>query len=148
MTVVMPNLLEEAKLHFNEPVLISDKLARVIGYAEDDEDCYLIVRYCRDGSITLDGNGPVSWCTFVGGYTFLTCLKQQGVVIPKHPSFPGEIWTDYSRLDSLLKLNGSPKEEEFLQILKTVTRTRLGAKIPSHTRLRELTKDPFAPAES
>lgn len=122
MDIQMPNLYEEAKSHFNEPVLISDRLARVVGYAEDDEDCYLIIQHLRNGTPTIDGNGPVSWCTFVGGYTWLACLKEQGVTIPLHPSFPGEIWTDYSRLDTLLELNGAPKEVKFLVVIKTVTR--------------------------
>lgn len=120
--VAMPNLLEEARKHFNEPVLISFRLARVIGYAEDDEDCYLIYQSPYDGTATIDGKGPVAWCTFVGGYTWLTSLKEQGITIPNHPSYPGEIWTDYSRLDSSLALNGCPKADQFLIVKKTVQR--------------------------
>jgi len=106
------NLLEEAKKHFNEPILIGFDLCRCIGYAEDDDDCYLIVKR---------PNGPragVSWCTFVGGYTYLDCLKQQGVTQSLHTN---EIWTDYSRLDNTLELNGCEKEEKFIVIQKTTT---------------------------
>src|SRR5690242_1283006 len=98
--------LEEAKLHFNEPVLIGFNVCRIIGYAEDESDCYLIVQHSRDGTPTHDGNGRISWCTFVGGYTYLTCLKTERQIVPKHPAFEGEVWSDYSRLDSLLELNG------------------------------------------
>jgi hypothetical protein len=99
------NLHDEAKLHFNEPILMGFDLGRCIGYGETDEDCYLIIKDPRRG---------VYWHTFVGGYTYLDCLKQQGITIPLHPSYPGEIWTDFSRLDTLLELNGAPKEQEFL----------------------------------
>lgn len=104
----MQNLLSEAKSHFNEPVLIGFEVCRVIGYGEDEKDCYLIVK-SRMG---------IYWVSFVGGYTFLTCLKEQGITVPTRPSYPGEIWTDYSRLDSLLELNGVPQESEFLLQVK------------------------------
>jgi hypothetical protein len=113
------NLYQEALAHFNEPVLIGFNLARVVGYAEDDEDCYLIIRKPRYGQMFNEG---YEWCTFVGGYTYLACLKDQNIVTPLHPQFEGEIWTDYSRLDSLLELNGAPKEEKFLVVEKTVKR--------------------------
>ena len=116
--------LNNGSQHFNEPVLISFEVCRVIGYAEDDEDCYLIIRHPRNGP-SIDGNGPVSWCTFVGGYTYLTCLKEQNITVPKYPKYPGEIWTDYSRLDSFLEMNGVPKEEKFLIVLKNVERIEL-----------------------
>jgi hypothetical protein len=103
--ISMPNLLEEARSHFNEPVLIGFDLCRVIGYGEDGEDCYLIVRHPHRG---------IEWCTFVGGYVYLNCLREQGVVVPRKPLAPGEIWSDYTRLDNLLELNGAPKEAEFL----------------------------------
>ena len=110
--VAMPNLYEEARKHFNEPILICFELCRCIGYAEDEEDCYLIVHSPSRG---------IYWNTFVGGYTYLACLKEQGITNPKYPKFPGEIWTDYSRLDSLLELNGVPKAKRFLLIEKRRT---------------------------
>jgi hypothetical protein len=106
------NLLQEAKLHFNEPILMSFEVCRCIGYAEDEEDCYLIVHSPSRG---------VYWSTFVGGYIYLTCLKDEGVTVPLYPSYPGEIWTNYSRLDSLLELNGVPKAEKFLIVEKKRT---------------------------
>lgn len=117
-----PNLLEKAKKHFNELVLIHDQLCRAIGYAEDGEDCYLIYQRPFNGKATFDGKGPVEWCSFVGGYTWLTCLKKQGITIPTNPSYEGEIWTDYSRLDTSLSLNGCPKANDFLIVKKTVNR--------------------------
>lgn len=109
----MPELYEEVKKHFNEPVIIGFNLCRIIGYAEDDEDCYLIYKHPIKGS---------RWCTLVGGYTYLDSLKDQGVTIPSYPSFPGERWTDFSRLDGMLELNGAPKEKNFIVVMKTVER--------------------------
>ncbi len=106
--VAMPNLLAEAKAHFNEPILIGFNVGRVIGYAEDD-DCYLIIHEPRRGKY---------WHTFVGGYIYLDHLKNHGIVIPKNPSYDGEIWNDYSRLDSALELNGAPKAEHFIISVK------------------------------
>lgn len=102
--VAMPNFLAEAKQHFNEPVLVGFNVGRVVGYAEDD-DCYLIIDEPKRGRY---------WHTFVGGFIYLDHLKAHGIVIPKNPKFPGEVWSDYSRLDSLLELNGSPKAEHFI----------------------------------
>lgn len=91
--------------HFNEPVLLGFDLARLIGYGEDADDCYLIVKYPHRG---------VVWHTAVGGYTFLSRLKGQNFVIPNHPSFEGEVWDDFIRLDNMLALNNVPKEEKFI----------------------------------
>jgi len=96
--------LKKCKDHFNEPVLSDFGLCRLIGYAEDDEDCYYILKY---------PNGVhkgISWHTFVGGVYFLDLLKNQGTVRATN----GEIWSDFSRLDNILQLNGAEKEEEFI----------------------------------
>lgn len=103
---MMEAYCEEIKQHFNEPVLMGFELARVIGYGEDDEDCYLIVQYPRRG---------VCRSTMVGGYTFLDRLKGQNYV----RSTGGEDWDDFTRLDSLLHYNGVPRAEEFLIEIKT-----------------------------
>ena len=94
-----------ARAHFNEPVLIGFGLCRVVGYAEDHEDCYLLVRDPRLG---------VRRCSMVGGYVFLDLLKQECVVKPLNPSFDGEEWSGFSRLDTLLELNGAPRQSEFI----------------------------------
>lgn len=91
--------------HFNEPVLLSFELARLIGYAEDADDCYLIVKYPRKG---------VVWHTAVGGYIFLDKLKGQGAVVLSCPSYEGEVWDDFYRLDNLLEITGVTKEKEFI----------------------------------
>ena len=109
------NLYQEAKQHFNEPILIGFDLCRCIGYGEDDEDCYLIVQHPHQGKI---------WCTFVGGYVYLDCLKQQGCIT----STQGEQWSDYTRLDTLLELNGAPKQEEFLVEIREWPKVRDGRK--------------------
>ncbi len=89
------------KAHFNEPVIVGFDLVRLIGYAEDDEDCYLIC-----SSTTRE----VFWVSAVGGYTFLDRLKGQGYV----KSTEGEDWDDLYRLNSVLELNGTPKVDEFI----------------------------------
>lgn len=87
--------------HFNEPVLIGLDVCRLIGYAEDDFDAYLICR--RPG-------GKLLYMTCVGGYIFLNPLKNKGYT----KSATGEEWDDFSRLDNLLTLNDCPKEESFI----------------------------------
>ena len=99
----MPELCEEIKQRFNEPILIGLNVCRLIGYAEDSMDCYLIVK-SRDRTF---------WNTMVGGYTYLDCLKQQGVVTAHN----GEIWNDYTRLDSELEGEGISKETEFQVVI-------------------------------
>jgi hypothetical protein len=111
----MPNLYQEALDHFNEPVLIGSKLCRLIGYSEDDEDCYFI---------TDDQSRGVTYYSCVGGFMSLRLLKEQGITIPTYPEYPGEVWTDYSRLDNLLELNGVPKREKFELHIKQKSFTR------------------------
>ncbi len=94
-------ILEMCQAHFNEPVLCGDTVGRLIGYGEDEIDCYLIIRYCR---------GKVRWHTAVGGYIFLDCLRDRSVII----STQGEKWDDYFRIERELALNGSPEEPEFI----------------------------------
>ena len=91
--------------HFNEPILSGSEVVRLIGYAETAVDCYLICSSMDRG---------IYWNTAVGGYTFLDRLKGQGYV----RSTGGEDWDDLTRLDSLLQLNGAPKVEKFLVILR------------------------------
>lgn len=98
---MMENLFEEVKSHFNEPVLLGWDVGRIIGYAESD-DCYMVVEMPRRGTIRH---------TMVGGYTYLRCLKGQGRVKSNHCD---QVWDDYVRLDSLLELNGVPKQKEFI----------------------------------
>ncbi len=98
-------LCEEIRLHFNEPVLIGHQLCRAVGYGEDSEDCYLICDHPITGR---------HWHSLVGGYIWLTSLKEQGTTIPKDAAYAGEVWTDYTRLDNMLEMNGCPKEREFI----------------------------------
>ncbi len=97
-----PNpILTEFRAHFNEPVIAwGEQVCRVIGYGEDESDCYLIVQ--RIG-------GEIVWNTAVGGYYWLDTLKKQRIVHANN----GEIWSDFIRLDSILELNGAPKQKEF-----------------------------------
>jgi len=86
--------------HFNQPVLMMDKTVRLIGYAEDEMDCYLIVKDCQLGEY---------WHTAVGGYIFLDKLKEQNLVVAS----TGENWDDFYRIDNFLELNGASKEKDF-----------------------------------
>lgn len=101
------HLIQEAKQHFNEPILIMLDLCRCVGYAEDDADCYLLVRW---PSMGLTEGGTITRHTFVGGYTYLDRLKGQNSVTSRD----GEEWDDFTRLDTLLEINGAPKEKEFI----------------------------------
>ncbi len=108
MTVIgNPELFHMALSHFNEPMLSGFDLMRVIGYGEDDRDCYLILK---------GRNGNIVWTTCVGGYVFLNCLKGQDKII----STEGEVWDDFYRIDQLLSYNGAPKEEDFILELEYI----------------------------
>lgn len=93
-------LHKEAFSRFNQLVLIGWEVCRLIGYAEDETDCYWIIR--RSG-------GTIMWCTCVGGYIWLQSLKGQELM--------GD-WDDYKRLDSLLQLNGCDWEDKFHLVLE------------------------------
>lgn len=103
---------DEVRSHFNEPVLVSFHLARIIGYAETGADSYLIVAQPENANGRWRSH--VYWHTMVGGYVYLDRLKGQNYV----KSQEGEDWDDLFRLDKLLHYNGCPKMEEFQIILK------------------------------
>jgi hypothetical protein len=94
--------------HFNEPLIVGFEIARLIGYGEDDSDCYLICQHPKYP------DGETKWWTAVGGYTFLDRLKGQGYV----RSTSGEDWDDFWRLDNFLSLNGAPKADEFKVVIE------------------------------
>jgi hypothetical protein len=98
---------EMALQHFNEPMLSSFSVVRCIGYAEDEKDCYIIVRYPRI-------ENSVVWLTCVGGYMFLDRLKGQQE-IRNAGEDRNETWDDFWRLDHWLGLNGAPQEPMFLE---------------------------------
>jgi hypothetical protein len=87
--------------HFNEPILVHGELGRLVGYREDQMDCYLIVSFPRKAKVT--------YCTCVGGYTFLDSLKSQREVVAHN----GEIWNSFTRLDSDLASLGVQKADRF-----------------------------------
>lgn len=91
--------------HFNEPVLLGFEVARLVGYAEDDHDCYLIVNYPN-----YPNAARTVYHTCVGGYHWLDRLRGQHLVISK----AGERWDDYHRIDNMLKLNGATEVPEFV----------------------------------
>ena len=97
------DIYEMCLTHFNEPIIVSFDVVRLIGYGEDESDCYLI---CQHPEYP---DGKTVWHTAVGGYVFLDRLKGQGYV----RSTTGEDWDDLYRLDNFLSLNGAPRAEEF-----------------------------------
>lgn len=97
------NFVDEMRSHFNEPILIGDRLARLVAFGEDAHDYYLVCVYM---------GGRQVWHTAVGGYTFLNRLNGQGYVL----STSGEEWDDLFRLDQMLALNGAPKADAFLEL--------------------------------
>lgn len=80
-------LYQTALDHFNDPVICNGRLARLVGYAEDEWDCYYIME-------SLYYYQPKWYQTCVGGYTFLDALKGQNEVV----STTGEVWDDITRL--------------------------------------------------
>lgn len=103
----MNEVEEYCREHFNEPILVHLEVARVIGYSEDEDDMYIILKYPR--SLRYP-EGKIIHHTAVGGYHELTKLKGQNYVKANN----GEDWDDFFRLDSLLELNGAPEEKEFI----------------------------------
>ena len=97
-----PELYQTALDHFNEPVICNGRLARLVGYAEDEWDCYYIVE-------SLYYHLPKWYQTCVGGYTFLDVLKGHNSVV----SVAGDIWDDIFRLQSDLP----PAREQFELVL-------------------------------
>lgn len=97
-------LYEMAKAHFNEPIISFGEVVRLIGYGEDERDCYLI---------TQRMHGEIRWNTCVGGYTFLDRLAGQGRTVPSAAD-AGGVWDDLWRLDNGLHLNGAPRRDTFL----------------------------------
>jgi len=91
---------EEVESHFNEPILIWSELMRCIGYAEDDEDCYLIAR---------DKKGNEVWTSLVGGYVYLTALSGSNAVQSNDDL--DVTWDDLHRVNMFL---GTPEEKEFI----------------------------------
>lgn len=99
----MDALEAEVRSHFNEPMLCGFDLGRCVGYAEDEMDNYIIIAF-PNGS-----RRPRIWNTLVGGYTWLSALRNEGIVHAHN----GEIWNDLYRLDSSLELDGCPKMDSF-----------------------------------
>lgn len=109
----MNDLEKMCRDHFNEPMIVSFDLVRCVGYAEDEMDCYIIIRY-RNWMLADDNEVDDRWHTCVGGYTFLDRLKGQGYVRGNN----GEDWDDFTRLDKILTLNNAPRATDF--ILKSI----------------------------
>lgn len=94
---------ERCRRHFNEPVIAMSEVCRCVGYAEDDHDCYYVLRSTK-------GRHPQFWHTAAGGIIWLDRLRGQNHV----RSSTGEDWDDLTRLDSWLALNGAPRAETFI----------------------------------
>lgn len=87
--------------YFNKVVLDGWEAVRLIGYGESAVDCYYICSHPRRG---------VYWTSAVGSPSPLDALSGQGYIF----SNSGEHWDNYTRLDSLLSLNGAPKVKKFI----------------------------------
>ena len=94
----MNEILLKAREHYNDPVLVYHNLARVIGYAESDEEPLLVVKHI---------NGNVGYHPDLSGLIFLDSLKGKN----KKIDTSGYVWDDYKRLDSLLNaMNCNPQD--------------------------------------
>ena len=86
----------------NEPVIDPFMtISRLIGYAENDRDSYLILTNKERG---------VFWLTAVGGYCFLDGLKGQNLM----EDASGVASDDFSRLDQNLQNSGVLRTDSFL----------------------------------
>lgn len=99
-------ILEMCKQHFNEPILCGFELGRLIGFAEDDDDYYLVVKFPRKGLEV-----ETLWISAAGGYVFLNRLKRQTTSTDKN----NEEFNEYEYLDRVLTLNDVPLEEKFVE---------------------------------
>ena len=75
--------------HFNQPLICNGVLCRLVGYAEDRQDCYFIVESRHALAM------PKWYQTCVGGYTFLDALRGQNQVV----AYNGDVWDDLTRLE-------------------------------------------------
>jgi hypothetical protein len=100
----MHDLEQMCRDHFNEPAVFGLEIGRVIGYAEDDHDCYVIVKFAHYPE------GRIVYHSCVGGYVFLERLRKQDATKMRD----GRIIDDLDRLDTMLALNGAPRVESFL----------------------------------
>lgn len=85
--------LAEVESHFNELCVGMYCVARVIGYREDDEDCYWIL---REG-----GSGKKVYHSMVISPYFITGAD------------------DYDRINDSQSMNGNPEESEFIVEIDT-----------------------------
>lgn len=100
-------LYERARRDFNKLMLDYSRVVRLIGYSEDDTDCYVILK-----DVLRDEKPYYMSC--VGYPMSLEPLASQG----QTTGFSGEQWNDYIRIDKHMSLNGAPPQEKFLLDLK------------------------------
>lgn len=97
-------------IRHNEPIIDHNMtVSRLIGYAEDDRDGYLILTNKERG---------VFWLTAVGGYCFLDGLKGQN----RMEDASGVASDDFSRLDQDLHNSGVLRTDSFLVDITCVKR--------------------------
>lgn len=90
--MINEELFNKAKEYFNEPVLVTFEVGRLIGYAEDEDDCYNIIAFPHN---------KVIWSSCVGGFVSLRNIDEKS----------------FKYLDTLLELNASPKQEKFSVVI-------------------------------
>lgn len=78
--------------YHNDIVIVSDKLARLIGIGDDGDDYYYI---CQE----MYPQTKPSWCTYVGW-----CESLKGKIDPKH----------YECIDGCFEMNGAKKQKNFM----------------------------------
>lgn len=101
------DIIQEVQDNLNEPIISGFEVVRLVGcgIAEDGSDYYYIV---NSTDSKYENNRYRISC--VGGLMPLKLLDTQGCVI----SSEGVLWTDYTRLDSWLSLNGAPKVDNII----------------------------------
>ena len=107
----------EARVHFNEPVVDMFSVVRLIGWGQDEDDCYYI--YLRHGA------GQVYRSSAVGGFIALTPLKQAQSPDGLRHALEDPACDDFDQLDKWLALNGAPRADVFRLEDRSIMSTRV-----------------------
>ncbi len=95
---------DDAIAHFNEPVIDIFDVVRLIGWGQDDDDCYFIF---------AARNGRIYRSSAVGGFIPLDRLRNQQTPDGIRHALESPARDDFEQLDKWLALNGAPRSGTF-----------------------------------
>lgn len=91
--------------HFNEPVIDMFKVVRLVGWGQDEYDCFYIYRAPF---------GKQYASSAVGAFIPLRQLKSQDTPDGIRHAMADPARDDFDQLDKWLEINGAPKAEAFI----------------------------------